>query len=613
MNEKATQILLVEDEAAHAELIRRAFASYNGEVALHVAGNLQGARHYLTTTVPNLVISDLRLPDGDGVELLPADDKTLDFPVVIMTSHGDEQVAVEAMKAGALDYVVKSEATLAQMPRTAERALREWGHITERKQAEEALRESEERFRRIFADGPLGMGVVDDKLGLMNVNATLCRMIGYSEEELLGHAVTDFLHPEDQNRDAHLAELLFNGTVPSFTVEQRFLKKNGETIWGRMTASTICDADGNVVYGLSMIEDITEGKRAEEALRASKANLAEAQRIAHLGSWDWHLTDNTLHWSDELYRIFGLDPEVTSISFEQFVDHIYPDDQAYVVEQMQAAVDQQKTLSSIEYRVLLPDGSIRTVRCEGIVSMDDLGRAVRLFGPLQDITERRRLEREILEISNREQRRIGQDLHDDLGQLLTGICFRVAELEDDLLKRNQPEMTDAAEIGELVQEAIGQTRALARGLNPVSMESGGLRTALATLARGIEQIYEIPCILTCPEPVLVDDTEAAAHVYRIAQEALNNAIKHGKASRLEISLLQFDTSITLLIRDNGVGITVPDAQYEGMGLRNMRYRASMIHGSFDVRLGEHGGTVVSCQFTANRAGQPEEQFSLPRE
>ena len=99
----------------------------------------------------------------------------------------------------------------------------------------------------------------------------------------------------------------------------------------------------------------------------------------------------------------------------------------------------------------------------------------------------------------------------------------------------------------------------------------------------------------------------------VAQEALNNAIKHGKASRLEISLLQFDTSITLLIRDNGVGITVPDAQYEGMGLRNMRYRASMIHGSFDVRLGEHGGTVVSCQFTANRAGQPEEQFSLPRE
>ena len=611
MNDKATHILLVEDEAAHAELIRRAFDSYNGHVALRVAGNLQEARTCLAATVPNLVISDLRLPDGDGVELLPSDEKAHPYPVVIMTSHGDEQVAVEAMKAGALDYVVKSETTLANMPRIVERALREWGHIIERKQTEEALRESEERFRRIFADGPLGMSVVDEKLRLMNVNATLCRMIGYTEAELTGRAVADFLHPDDQHRDAHLTEQLFKGEIPSFTVEQRLLKRNGETIWGRMTTSTICDTDGNVLYGLSMIEDITEGKRAEEALRASEANLAEAQRIAHLGSWDWHIGHNTLHWSDELYRIFGLDPETTRITFEQFIDHIYPDDRAYVTEQMHAAVDERRTLPSIEYRVVRSDGTIRTVRVEGILSMDGSGRPVRLFGPLQDITERRRLEQEILEISNREQRRIGRDLHDELGQLLTGICFRLAELEDDLLKKDQPEGHDAAEIGELVQEAIVQTRALARGLNPVSMESGGLRTALTTLARSIEQIYEIPCILTCPDPVLVNDNDnvSAGHVYRIAQEALNNAIKHGKASRLEVSLLQTGTTVTLTVRDNGIGISIPDSSYEGMGLRNMRYRASMIHGSFDARRGEHGGTVISCQFTTNRAGQPEERLS----
>ena len=173
MNEKTTHILLVEDEAAHAELIRRAFDYSNREVTLQVAGNLQEARQYLTTTVPNLVISDLRLPDGDGVELLPADDETLDYPVVIMTSHGDEQVAVEAMKAGALDYVVKSEATLAEMPRTAERALREWRHIAERKQAEKALSESEERFRRIFADG----SVLRSRSGLLLAGMELLSLV----------------------------------------------------------------------------------------------------------------------------------------------------------------------------------------------------------------------------------------------------------------------------------------------------------------------------------------------------------------------------------------------------------------------------------------------------
>ena len=140
---------------------------------------------------------------------------------------------------------------------------------------------------------------------------------------------------------------------------------------------------------------------------------------------------------------------------------------------------------------------------------------------------------------------------------MTGIYFRVAELEETLQQKQLSETTDAAEIGALVQEAISQTRALAHGLNPVSMEAGGLRMALTMLSRSIEQIYEIPCLLTCPEPLLLNDNETAIHVYRIAQEALNNAVKHGKATQLQISLIQNQATATLTIRDNGVGIPEP--------------------------------------------------------
>ncbi len=136
MSEEKTYILVVEDEEAHAELIRRAFKSRAGRVGLTVARNLREARACLVESIPNLVIADLLLPDGKGTELLPGDNKKSLYPVMVMTSHGDEQAAVEAMKAGALDYVVKSGATLTDMPYFAERALRQWHYITDRKKAE---------------------------------------------------------------------------------------------------------------------------------------------------------------------------------------------------------------------------------------------------------------------------------------------------------------------------------------------------------------------------------------------------------------------------------------------------------------------------------------------
>lgn len=150
MNEQATYILLIEDEEAHSDLVRRAFESQVSPARLTVVTSLQEARACLAESQPDLVIANWVLPDGRGTELLPAEGEERPFPVVVMTSHGDEQVAVEAMKAGALDYVVKSATTLADMPRIAERALREWDHITARRLAEKALRESEERFRLLL-------------------------------------------------------------------------------------------------------------------------------------------------------------------------------------------------------------------------------------------------------------------------------------------------------------------------------------------------------------------------------------------------------------------------------------------------------------------------------
>jgi two-component system CheB/CheR fusion protein len=218
----------------------------------------------------------------------------------------------------------------------------------------------------------------------------------------------------------------------------------------------------------------------------------------------------------------------------------------------------------------------------------------RLFtGFVRDISERKRLEKEILEISDREQRRIGHDLHDGLCQQLAGIELMSQVLEQKLAAKSKPEAARAALIARHVRDAIGQTRLLARGLSPVTLESEGLMSALEELAANTGKMFHVECVFECESPVLVHDHAAATQLYRIAQEAVSNSIKHGKARRILISLKNVGEQNVLAIKDDGVGLpnVVPKT---GMGLRIMEYRAGMIGGAAMAQRDLDGGTSVVC-------------------
>jgi len=216
---------------------------------------------------------------------------------------------------------------------------------------------------------------------------------------------------------------------------------------------------------------------------------------------------------------------------------------------------------------------------------------------VQEIEARKRLEKEILDISERERRKIGQELHDSLGQQLTGVAFMTKVLEQELAKKSLSEAANMTKIAELVSQATKQARGLSKGLHPVDLERGTLMSALQELASGTETLFGTNCTFRYDKRVQVNNQEVAVHLYRITQEAITNAIKHGRAKNIRIDLTYDRHQSLLTVRSDGIDFPKEfEASRTGMGLQLMDHRVDIIGGSLDIRKGPEGGTIVTCTF-----------------
>lgn len=457
-------VLIVDDDAGVARLIEKSLRREGLEVAIATSG--REAEQWLGRHRADLLLLDLKLQDMQGQELVRhLGGQGLRVPFVAITGQGDEQVAVEVMKQGAIDYLVKTAKFLELVPSVVQRSLKQI--LKERKlvEAEEALRREHQLTATILNTCGALIVALDREGRIRRFNHACERTTGYSFEEVRGKVFLDLFAPPDE--------------------------------------------------------------------RAAEREVFE--RV-----------------------LSGRDP----------VQHESP--------------------------LMTKSGGRRLVAwSNGAPSAGDVDEGVKVIKTGIDITERKQLEAEILRISDYEKQRIGQDLHDGLGQHLTGIELMTEVLEQQLAKESKSGAARAFEIAEHVREAIHQTRMLARGLAPVTLESEGLMCGLQELALTTQSLFKVACSLRCDPPVLMEDKQAAMHLYRIAQEAVSNAIKHGKAKRIEIGLNETEGRINLAVHDDGTGFSkVP--RTKGMGLRIMRYRAGMIGGSLVVQHGAAGGTTVVC-------------------
>jgi signal transduction histidine kinase len=203
------------------------------------------------------------------------------------------------------------------------------------------------------------------------------------------------------------------------------------------------------------------------------------------------------------------------------------------------------------------------------------------------------------ELRSHEWMRLGRELHDNVGQLLSGVTFLARALESKLSARGLPEASDAAEIGHFVFQALTQTRNLARGIFPIEFQADELIKALTDLAGTLEKLFGISCRVEAEADWVVGDQTVANHLFRLTQEAVNNSVKHGRATELVVGLRRHEHGAELFIRDNGIGLPVLRTKSEGLGLRIMNYRAQKIGGRLSVEPAEDGGTLVRCIFSSH--------------
>lgn len=385
---KPLRVLLIEDSENDAELLLLELRRSGYEVESERVETRADMQAMLSEKEWEVILSDYTLPQFSAPQALEVlKTSGLDIPFIILSGTIGEETAVAALKAGANDFLIKGK--YARLGPVIERELREAESRRDRKRAEEQIR-YHARLLRHINDAVIA---TDDQLRITAWNRAAERIYGWTAAEVMGRRVDEILKSGlTQEQQVEAQELLKEKS--SFRSERIHSKKNGQPVYVDENTIALTDQRGKITGYVSVNRDITERRRAEESLRENERLLSESQRIGHVGSWSYNLVANSLHYSDEMYRLFDVSPREFPHTSEAFLNLIYPLDHPAAVQWM-VDIRMGRQPKELDFRIFRKNGELRYLQCRGALTLDSTGKPVLFIGMAQDITERKLAEIQI--------------------------------------------------------------------------------------------------------------------------------------------------------------------------------------------------------------------------
>jgi two-component system, LuxR family, sensor kinase FixL len=457
----------------------------------------------------------------------------------------------------------------------------------------ESLRREHEFAESLINTAQTIVLVLDTGGRIVRFNPYMEQLSGWRLEEVQGKDWFEtFLPEQDRQQIRTLFSRSLAGERTRGNVNQIVIR-NGEERDIEWFDAPLTGRQGELLGLLCTGQDITERKLAVEELRQSEERIRAILNAASdaIISIDRHGTIDSINPATE--EMFGYArEELIGQNVRMLMPSPYAEEHdAYIARYLQTG-EARIIGSGRELTGRHKDGHTFPID----LSLSEIDHLQMFTGIVRNVSERKALQEHLMTIATEEQRRIGQDLHDNVGQQVLALGMMARTLTEMLKEesRAEPHLGLAAKLAEGLKEALAQIRALSKGLVPVEVEAEGLMSSLEELAREISRLPGIFCHFDCDPPVRISDSRKATHLYRIAQEAVANAVKHAQSHEIRIGLKSTEETITLAVRDDGIGIPVIDRCHDGIGLRIMQYRANLIGGHLTVEPLVQHGTLVTC-------------------